>query len=218
MSLSGCCARRNRSARLPGDARSNRTARRTDECLQGSNARLFGRGVCGDWPTTGDWPTQARRSANSGDVVTISAEGLHYSVDRFPTRLRAIARGDLHLCALCALASQLTRENAAELFEACRGKKRRQIETANQLRPSRHARTLLACRCAPSGVRSGGRAVRLRLRRWQALSGARVYRVRSREAVCQTRLGRSAKTFGQGQLERATVPEPRPLPLKCAVA
>ena len=35
--------------------------------------------------------------------------------------------------------------------------------------------------------------MRLRLRRWQALSGAGVYRVRSREAVCQTRLGRTAK-------------------------
>jgi len=96
---------------------------------------------------------------------------------------------------------------------------RLQDETANQLRQSRHARAVvLACRRAPRGVPSGARAVHLRLPRWQALSGARVYRVRSREAVCQTRLGRSAKTFGQGQLERATVPEPRPLPLKCAVA
>jgi len=47
---------------------------------------------------------------------------------RFPEVFEQIARGDLHLCALCALAPQLTRENAAELFEACRGKTRRQIE------------------------------------------------------------------------------------------
>ena len=39
-----------------------------------------------------------------------------------------VARGDLHLCALCALAPHLTEENAAELFGACRGKTRRQIE------------------------------------------------------------------------------------------
>ena len=47
---------------------------------------------------------------------------------RFPEVLERIARGDLHLCAVCALAPQLTRENAAELFEACRDKTRRQIE------------------------------------------------------------------------------------------
>ena len=47
---------------------------------------------------------------------------------RFPEVFEQIARGDLHLCALCALSPQLTRENAAELFEVCRGKTRRQIE------------------------------------------------------------------------------------------
>ena len=39
-----------------------------------------------------------------------------------------IARGELHLCALCALAPLLNDTNAAELFEACTGKTRRQIE------------------------------------------------------------------------------------------
>ena len=39
-----------------------------------------------------------------------------------------MARGELHLCALCALAPHLNSENAAELFEACRGKTRRQVE------------------------------------------------------------------------------------------
>src|SRR4029077_13266455 len=47
---------------------------------------------------------------------------------RFPQAFERLARGELHLCALCALASHLTSDNAAELFEACRGKTRRQIE------------------------------------------------------------------------------------------
>jgi len=52
--------------------------------------------------------------------------------------------------------------------------------------------TLLACRCARY-VREGGRAMRLLLRRRQALSGAEAYRIRSREAVCQTRLGQNIR-------------------------
>ena len=47
---------------------------------------------------------------------------------RFPDAFARLARGELHLCALRALASHLNQENAAELFEACRGKTRRQIE------------------------------------------------------------------------------------------
>src|SRR6188768_935931 len=47
---------------------------------------------------------------------------------RFPEAFERVARGELHLCALCALAPHLNPENAAELFEACRGKTRRQIE------------------------------------------------------------------------------------------
>ena len=39
-----------------------------------------------------------------------------------------VARGDLHLCALCAVAPHLTTENATELLEACCGKTRRQVE------------------------------------------------------------------------------------------
>jgi len=39
-----------------------------------------------------------------------------------------VARGELHLCALCALAPHLKSENSAELFGACRGKTRRQVE------------------------------------------------------------------------------------------
>ena len=47
---------------------------------------------------------------------------------RFPEVFERVARGELHLCALCALAPHLNSENAAELFEACRGKTRRQVE------------------------------------------------------------------------------------------
>lgn len=47
---------------------------------------------------------------------------------RFPEVMQRVARGELHLCALCALAPHLTAENASELFDACRRKARRQIE------------------------------------------------------------------------------------------
>src|SRR6187549_1476051 len=47
---------------------------------------------------------------------------------RFSEVFERVARGELHLCALCALAPHLNSENAAELFEACRGKTRRQVE------------------------------------------------------------------------------------------
>jgi hypothetical protein len=47
---------------------------------------------------------------------------------RFPQVFERLARGELHLCALCALAPHLNPENAAELFTACRGKTRRQVE------------------------------------------------------------------------------------------
>jgi len=47
---------------------------------------------------------------------------------RFPEAFERIARGELHLCAWCALAPLLNDTNAAELFEACTGKTRRQIE------------------------------------------------------------------------------------------
>ena len=47
---------------------------------------------------------------------------------RFPDAFERVARGELHLCALCALAPHLNSENAAELFEACRGKPRRKVE------------------------------------------------------------------------------------------
>ncbi|HKO51319.1 MAG TPA: HNH endonuclease [Polyangiaceae bacterium] len=47
---------------------------------------------------------------------------------RFPEVFERVSRGELHLCALCALAPHLSAGNAGELFEACRGKTRRQIE------------------------------------------------------------------------------------------
>src|SRR6187551_2419800 len=47
---------------------------------------------------------------------------------RFPEVFERVARGELHLCALCALAPYLTPENAVELFAACKGKTRRQVE------------------------------------------------------------------------------------------
>ena len=47
---------------------------------------------------------------------------------RFPEAFERVARGELHLGALCALAPHLNSENATKLFEACQGKTRRQIE------------------------------------------------------------------------------------------
>src|SRR3954471_6398382 len=47
---------------------------------------------------------------------------------RFPELFEHVARGELHLCALCALAPHLSSENSAELFAACQGRTRRQVE------------------------------------------------------------------------------------------
>ena len=47
---------------------------------------------------------------------------------RFPEAFELVARGDLHLSALCGLSAHLNPENAAELFGACRRKTRRQVE------------------------------------------------------------------------------------------
>src|SRR6187551_288233 len=47
---------------------------------------------------------------------------------RFPEAFERVARGELHLCALCALAPHLNEQNSAELFEVSKGKARRQIE------------------------------------------------------------------------------------------
>jgi hypothetical protein len=47
---------------------------------------------------------------------------------RFPEVFERIARGQLHLCALCALAPHLNEQNSTELFDASKGKTRRQIE------------------------------------------------------------------------------------------
>ena len=47
---------------------------------------------------------------------------------RFPNAFERVARAELHLCALCALAPHLNEQNAAELFEASKGKTRRQVE------------------------------------------------------------------------------------------
>jgi hypothetical protein len=47
---------------------------------------------------------------------------------RFPEAFERVARGDLHLSALCALSPHLDPGNASELFEARRRKTRRQIE------------------------------------------------------------------------------------------
>src|SRR5450432_1429416 len=47
---------------------------------------------------------------------------------RFPEAFEHVARGDLHLSALCALSPRLKPENASELFEECRRKSRRQID------------------------------------------------------------------------------------------
>ena len=47
---------------------------------------------------------------------------------RFPEAFELVAKGELHLSALCALSKRLEPDNAAELFEACRGESRRRID------------------------------------------------------------------------------------------
>jgi hypothetical protein len=47
---------------------------------------------------------------------------------RFPEAFELIARGDLHLSALCGLAPHLSPQNATELFAACCRKTRRQVD------------------------------------------------------------------------------------------
>ncbi|HEY2405888.1 MAG TPA: DUF222 domain-containing protein [Polyangiaceae bacterium] len=46
----------------------------------------------------------------------------------YPQVFAAVARGDLHLSALCALRPYLDQKNAAELLSACHRKTRRQVE------------------------------------------------------------------------------------------
>src|SRR5580704_3964966 len=47
---------------------------------------------------------------------------------RFPEAFELIARGDLHLSALCGLAPHLSPQNATELFAVCCRKTRRQVD------------------------------------------------------------------------------------------
>src|SRR5450631_3114639 len=47
---------------------------------------------------------------------------------RFPEAFELVARGDLHLSALCGLAAHLTSQSAAALFAACYRKTRRQVD------------------------------------------------------------------------------------------
>jgi hypothetical protein len=47
---------------------------------------------------------------------------------RFPEAFERVARGELHLSALCALSPHLKPSNASELFEACQRKTRRQTD------------------------------------------------------------------------------------------
>ena len=68
---------------------------------------------------------------------------------RFPEAFELVARGELHLCALCTLAPHVTEANVAELFGVCARKPRRKVEE------------LLATRFARADVRA----------RIQALSG-----------------------------------------------
>ncbi len=75
--------------------------------------------------TAGRRVTAARVCRRFPEVFTPS--GVAKRVDR-------VARGELHLCALCALAPHLNPKNANELFEASRGKTRRQVEELLALR------------------------------------------------------------------------------------
>ena len=72
---------------------------------------------------------------------------------QFPEVFERVARGELHLCALCALAPHLNNENSAELFEVCGGKTRRQVEQ------------LLAARFPRPDVREQIRRLPVRARR-----------------------------------------------------
>ena len=72
---------------------------------------------------------------------------------RFPEVFERVAQGELHLCALCALAPHLNNENSAELFEVCGGKTRRQVEQ------------LLAARFPRPDVREQIRRLPVRARR-----------------------------------------------------
>src|SRR5450631_912352 len=47
---------------------------------------------------------------------------------RFPEAFELVARGELHLSALCGLAPHLKSQNATELFTACCRKTRRQVD------------------------------------------------------------------------------------------
>src|SRR6478735_203260 len=90
---------------------------------------------------------------------------------RFPGAFERVARGQLHLCALCALAPHLTADNASELMDACRGKTRRQVEELLAQRFPRPdvreqirrlpARTAVAVAVAeqPSPVAQGGESL-----------------------------------------------------------
>jgi len=97
---------------------------------------------------------------------------------RFSEAFERVARGELHLCALCALAPHLNEANAEELFDACRGKTRRQIEAG--IFRTGSARN--PC--------SRPRSVRMGFARWPALQRAGVARVRPRETRCPIRRDR----------------------------
>src|SRR6478735_4637172 len=90
---------------------------------------------------------------------------------RIPGLFERVARGQMHLCALCALAPHLTADNATELLDACRGKTRRQVEELLAVRFPRPdvreqirrlpARTAVAVAVAeqPSPVAQGGESL-----------------------------------------------------------
>lgn len=48
---------------------------------------------------------------------------------KYPQAFAYVARGDLHLSAVCALGPHLSPDNASELFTACVGKSRRQVDS-----------------------------------------------------------------------------------------
>jgi len=73
---------------------------------------------------------------------------------RFPEAFGRVARGELHLCALCALAPHLNEANSTELFGAYTGNTRRQIEQLLAARsPRPDVREQIRRLPAPSQVR-----------------------------------------------------------------
>jgi hypothetical protein len=112
---------------------------------------------------------------------------------RFPEAFALVARGELHLSALCELASHLNPGNASELFQACRGKTRRQVEH------------LLAARFPRPDVREQIRRLPVRATMAPTVSGART----SSESGKPGSGSSAPSELGESRIEASAQPEVR---------